>query len=188
MYGFIALIDGEAAGEITVSWNVKQNQMVLYISTLSVLEQYRRKGVATVLMSHVINSSPDAVCFYLHTEIKNQKSQNLYKKLGFVQTKVIKDYYGKGEDGILMVKENPFVTEPSEHIHIWEFFISSGYIIYNFDEDYIDDESDSSLIPKAEVEKVRVFEKVEPKQDVPRSKSAPQLHPQLYQENISSIN
>ena len=180
MYGFIALVDGEAAGEITVSWKVKNNQMVLYISTLSVLEQYRRRGIATLLMSHVINCSPDAALFYLHTEIKNQKSQSLYRKLGFTQAKVISDYYGKGEDGILMVKENPYVTEPLEHIHIWEFFVANGYITCDFPDFSDDDDDDLSLIPETEVKKVEGFEKVNPKPNVPRSKSAPQFIPSLY--------
>ena len=102
-FGFYAHIDGVLAGEITAKW--KFEKCALYVNTLSVLEEHRRRGVASALLQKVIDMASHLDYIYLHTEANNQKSQALYRKFGFVEQKRVPGYYTT-MDGIKMVRAN----------------------------------------------------------------------------------
>ena len=102
-FGFYAHIDGVLAGEITAQW--KDEKCALYINTLSVLEEHRRRGVASALLQKAIDMASHVDYVYLHTEADNQNSQALYQKFGFVEQKRIPGYYDT-VDAIKMVRIN----------------------------------------------------------------------------------
>ncbi|XP_054794271.1 uncharacterized protein LOC129299812 [Prosopis cineraria] len=67
----------------------------LYIMTLGVLEPYRRLGVGTRLMNHMLDlsSKENMSEVYLHVHTDNEDAINFYKKLGFETTERISNYY-----------------------------------------------------------------------------------------------
>ena len=82
------------------------NQFQLYIMTLGCLAPYRRLGIGTKMLEHVLNVVKDDGHFtsiFLHVQINNESAIEFYKKFGFniVETKeqyykVRMDFPGKG--------------------------------------------------------------------------------------------
>ncbi|MGM0379414.1 MAG: ribosomal protein S18-alanine N-acetyltransferase [Bacillota bacterium] len=76
----------------------------IHITNLAVDPENQNKGIATELINHIIliakNKKKKKVC--LEVRYSNKKAINLYKKLGFIITKKLLNYY-KHEDGIEMV-------------------------------------------------------------------------------------
>ena len=88
---YIAYIDKELVGYIYYSLIFDR----LEIDYIFIKEDERRKGIATKLFNYLFK--------YNLPITKNIKAINLYKKLGFKEVSIRKNYYGE-EDGILMEK------------------------------------------------------------------------------------
>ena len=75
------------------------------IDDLKVLEEYRKMGIGTRLMSYVISLAIAyrVINITLEVRVSNEIAINLYKKFGFIEVAIRKYYYGD-EDGILMEK------------------------------------------------------------------------------------
>lgn len=79
-----------------------------HIVSIAVREGYRRRGIATYLLSAVLSTlgySYDASEVYLEVRTSNTPAIKLYEKLGFVVIKKIDGYYLDGEDAYLMAKK-----------------------------------------------------------------------------------
>jgi ribosomal-protein-alanine N-acetyltransferase len=76
------------------------------INNIYVLEEYRKQGIASQLMDSIIKLGKDTGIINITLEVKedNINAINLYKKYGFVEKAIRKNYYN-GIDGILMEKE-----------------------------------------------------------------------------------
>lgn len=76
---------------------------LLYVG---VVESYQKNGIATKLLNYMIEDceKSDVKNITLEVHINNNKAINLYKKFGFKQVALRKNYY-QSEDGILMEKE-----------------------------------------------------------------------------------
>lgn len=76
------------------------------INNIYVLEKCRNKGIASKLMENVIASGKNSKIINITLEVRedNIKAINLYKKYGFIEKAIRKNYYN-GIDGILMEKE-----------------------------------------------------------------------------------
>lgn len=79
------------------------------ISQLAVTEKYRKQGIATKLCEAMFSSfakSGDDIVEFVTLEVResNIKAISLYKKLGFDQISVKKNYYADGENAVYMVK------------------------------------------------------------------------------------
>ena len=76
------------------------------IDNFSVLEEYRNQGIGTKLMSYLVSLaiSLRVVNVTLEVRVSNNIAINLYKKFGFREVALRKNYYGD-EDGILMEKQ-----------------------------------------------------------------------------------
>ena len=76
------------------------------IDNFLVLEEYRREGIGTKLMSYLVSLaiSLRVVNITLEVRVSNNIAINLYKKFGFREVALRKYYYGD-EDGILMEKQ-----------------------------------------------------------------------------------
>lgn len=76
------------------------------ISYIGVKEEYRNKLIATKLMEYTIqfakNNSVENIS--LEVRVDNENAINLYKKFGFSEVSIRKNYY-KNVDAYLMVKE-----------------------------------------------------------------------------------
>ena len=68
--------------------------------SVTVAENWRRKGVATKLL---LEAEKHGLPLYLHTEPQSP-GNHLYTKLGYTASKIERDYYGPGQDAVLMVK------------------------------------------------------------------------------------
>ncbi len=72
------------------------------INQIEVLEEERRKGVASKLMEYLIKNN---LSITLEVKNTNVSAINLYKKYGFVEVAKRRGYYN-GVDGILMEKRS----------------------------------------------------------------------------------
>ena len=76
------------------------------LDNIYVLEEYRNKGIASCLISFMINEAQDnnITNITLEVRIDNDPALRLYVKYGFVKKAIRHNYYGDC-DGILMEKE-----------------------------------------------------------------------------------
>ena len=90
---------------LEVSYNLFRKVRWAHIVSIAVDERYRRMGVGTALLRGVIENLKDRVDgFYLEVRVSNKPAINLYTKMGFEITKVLRKYYMDGEDAYLMTK------------------------------------------------------------------------------------
>ncbi len=76
------------------------------LDNIYVLEEYRNKGIASILIEFMINDGKNKKITNITLEVRedNVKAINLYKKYGFVE-KAIRNNYYYNCNGILMEKE-----------------------------------------------------------------------------------
>ena len=74
-----------------------------HIISIAVDKLYRRKRIGTKLMNVVLNRYNGKGI--VEVRESNKIAKNFYKKLGFVQVDVLKNYY-QDENGVIMVKKS----------------------------------------------------------------------------------
>lgn len=76
------------------------------ITTLAVLKENRREGIADQLMTHAIEQCNKQGCCTCSLEVRvsNIPAISLYKKYEFETVNIRKGYYENGENAYLMVK------------------------------------------------------------------------------------
>ena len=76
------------------------------LDNIFVLDEYRNKGIASILMEFMINNGKNKKITNITLEVRedNAKAINLYKKYGFVEKTIRNNYYDNC-NGILMEKE-----------------------------------------------------------------------------------
>ncbi len=108
---FVAESEGKLIGYImcrmeggisnfSISW-VRKGHIV----SVTVLPQYRRRGVGTELITRAINAMAecyDAKEVILEVRVSNTPAIAIYGKLKFSQIRTIRSYYRDGEDALLM--------------------------------------------------------------------------------------
>jgi len=78
-----------------------------HVISIAVLQEYRRRGIGSALMSEALNifeEKYDVDSVYLEVRVSNQPAINMYEKFGFVKARIIRSYYRDGEDAYVMVK------------------------------------------------------------------------------------
>ncbi|MCS6874957.1 MAG: ribosomal protein S18-alanine N-acetyltransferase [Pyrinomonadaceae bacterium] len=77
-----------------------------HISTIGVLPEHRKRGLARSLILHVEKMlvKKGVITVRLEVRVSNLPAQNLYEKLGYRTVQRLPNYYNDGEDGFLMVK------------------------------------------------------------------------------------
>jgi ribosomal-protein-alanine N-acetyltransferase len=95
--------DDKIVGSIFVTL---EDNGVGHISTIGILPEHRRRGLAQKLMSYTeeMLKEKGVTIIRLEVRVSNFPAQNLYRKLGFTVVQRIPGYYNEGEDGFLMVK------------------------------------------------------------------------------------
>ena len=77
------------------------------VLTVAVLPDFRRQGIAREFMRQIEEWAKNrgASASMLEVEKSNSAAIGLYKSLGYMQISVRMDYYGPGQDAIVMRKE-----------------------------------------------------------------------------------
>lgn len=77
------------------------------IIQLALNKEYQRQGLASMMIDYMIQDAQSSHIefIYLEVEIDNLPALNLYKKYGFEAIHQRKNYYGQGQDAIVMRKE-----------------------------------------------------------------------------------
>ena len=77
------------------------------ITKVSIRKEFQGMKLSNILMQDCINRVSALGCEKINLEVRvdNFKAINLYKKYGFEEVTVRKDYYGKGEDALMLCKE-----------------------------------------------------------------------------------
>jgi ribosomal-protein-alanine N-acetyltransferase len=112
---FLAEIDTAPLSQPLVA--VYENQIIAYIvpwfiagelqiANVAVHEDFRRRGLARQLIVHVCDLAQRRDCRVAHLEVRrsNTAAVRLYESLDFQTTAVRRNYYGPGEDALLMSK------------------------------------------------------------------------------------
>lgn len=89
-----------------VGGDIRRGQKLGWITTLSVLPEYRRLGVGNALLDaceQVMGMPLVKLC----VRKSNLEAQTLYLKRGYVQRDVWKKFYEGGEDALVLEKDLP---------------------------------------------------------------------------------
>jgi ribosomal protein S18 acetylase RimI-like enzyme len=76
-----------------------------YVYNVAVLPQYRNKGIASKLFETFELENKEFGFYYLYVDYRNP-AQKLYFDLGYRVTSIKKDFYGKSENALVMVKKS----------------------------------------------------------------------------------
>ena len=110
----VAEVNGEIVGYIMCRIEVGLSNFGLggfikkgHIVSIAVLPQYRRRGIGYALVSKAMEGMRfyDVKQCFLEVRVSNLPAINLYKKLGFKISKIIRGYYSDGENAYLMTRE-----------------------------------------------------------------------------------
>lgn len=74
----------------------EQDDLAMYILTLGTQQSYRRRGVASMLLSACIDNArqnPHCKAVYLHVKVDNIQAIHFYERNGFQNVKLLKNYY-----------------------------------------------------------------------------------------------
>ncbi|CAH1971617.1 unnamed protein product [Acanthoscelides obtectus] len=96
----LAYYNDIVVGAVCCRIDVTENFRRLYIMTLGCLYPYRRLGIGTIMVQHVLNyveqdGNFDSV--FLHVQVNNEVAINFYKKFGFEIVETKEHYYKRIE-------------------------------------------------------------------------------------------
>jgi ribosomal-protein-alanine N-acetyltransferase len=98
----VAELDGLIVGYICVKQIVDE----CHLLDIATHPDYRRQGIATMLLNNVLRDLKEGNCrnMYLEVRASNLAARKLYEKFGFKTAGIRKSYYSKPEeDAIIMV-------------------------------------------------------------------------------------
>lgn len=98
-----AEVEGKMAGFI--GGDTHRTEGVGWVTTIGVLPEYRRQGIARALMLAGDEAMGQPVV-RLSVRRSNYSAQRLYSSLGYHYAEVWHRYYVDGEDGLVMEKNN----------------------------------------------------------------------------------
>ncbi|MBD3192378.1 MAG: ribosomal-protein-alanine N-acetyltransferase [Candidatus Heimdallarchaeota archaeon] len=99
------LTSGKLLGFIVYSANSSKD--ISHILTLAVQPNSQREGIGTALINHMLRRLESTTVKKIRLEVResNTAAIQFYQKLGFNIVGKINDYYAKGSDAFLMIKE-----------------------------------------------------------------------------------
>ncbi|XP_041373161.1 N-alpha-acetyltransferase 50-like isoform X2 [Gigantopelta aegis] len=98
-------------GAVCCRIDTSENQRRLYIMTLGCLAPYRRLGIGTVMLHHVLKICEDDGNFdnvFLHVQVNNDSAIKFYEKFGFEIAEEKKNYYKRIEPADAYVLQKSF--------------------------------------------------------------------------------
>lgn len=98
---------GEEQGEVTgyVVGSVCSGSATLYVASIAVRDDRRRRGIATELMHRLIDAArqANAELAWLHVRVGNQAAIDFYENLDFQIVREVPGYY-RNEDAYIMMR------------------------------------------------------------------------------------
>ncbi len=84
---YVAEIDGKITGSLltTYEWSDWRNGMILWIQSVYIVPQYRKKGVFRHLYRHIrnmVDDNPDLHGIRLYVDRANKRAINVYSRFG----------------------------------------------------------------------------------------------------------
>ncbi len=104
---FVAVAgEGKPVG-YTVGTHVQHNIGEAWILRLGVREDHRRKGIGSALVRMVTGALQErnACTIRLSVSPENQAAIRIYEREGFCKEKIVPEYFGQGNDRIIMKRE-----------------------------------------------------------------------------------
>lgn len=98
-----AVVDQHMVGFIAADKTLKHGEA--WILTLGVLPDYRRKGIASLLLSECEREMGHNAPIKLSVRASNLPAIHLYQQHGYCQVDVWKNYYRDGDDGLVLEKK-----------------------------------------------------------------------------------
>ncbi|XP_046543263.1 LOW QUALITY PROTEIN: probable N-acetyltransferase san [Haliotis rubra] len=98
-------------GAVCCRIDTSENQLRLYIMTLGCLQPYRRLGIGTVMLQHVLRICDKDANFdnvFLHVQINNDGAIRFYEKFGFEIVEEKQNYYKRIEPADAYVLQKSF--------------------------------------------------------------------------------
>lgn len=99
----VAAFEGNIIGYICMNYHLHESQIL----NLAVHPNFRRRGVATILMDEAIRELKKRGCVFVHLKVRvsNTGAQKFYELLGFKVESVRKKYYANpDEDALVMIR------------------------------------------------------------------------------------
>ena len=82
----------------------RYNGWEVHLLNLVVDTPFRSKGCGWKLLKHFLKNSPPKTSVFLEVKEGNFPAINLYRKAGFQQITIRKNYYGDGKNAVIMKK------------------------------------------------------------------------------------
>jgi ribosomal-protein-alanine N-acetyltransferase len=97
----VAVIEGNIIGYISVNYHLHES----HILNLAVHPDFRRQGIATILMGDVTKELKKRGCafMYLKVRVSNTGTQRFYELLGFKVESIRKKYYDNPDENALVM-------------------------------------------------------------------------------------
>jgi ribosomal-protein-alanine N-acetyltransferase len=98
----VALFEEKIIGYVSANYEQHESSIL----NLAVHPDYRRRGIATLLMNTIMKDlkKKDCVFLYLKVRASNTSAQKFYERFGFTVESVRKKYYGNpDEDALQMI-------------------------------------------------------------------------------------
>lgn len=103
---FVALLEDKIIGYAGIYYTCEEGN----ITNVAVGEQWRTRGVATMLLENIFEDAARRKCkeIYLEVRASNKKAISLYEKMDFILLGIRKKFYEKPtEDALLLCKKLP---------------------------------------------------------------------------------
>lgn len=107
----LAFYNDIVVGAVCCRLELADNEKRLYIMTLGCLFTYRRLGIGTIMLKHVLDFATKKGIdnIYLHVQINNMGAIEFYKKFGFEIVDTKEDYYKKIEPSSALVLKKQMI-------------------------------------------------------------------------------
>lgn len=96
----IAEHNGQIIGNIDLTANRRKIMEHTAVIGMGIINEFRNIGLGTVLLSEVINwakQNPILELIWLQVYTENALGLGLYKKMGFIESGIIKNFFKRGE-------------------------------------------------------------------------------------------
>jgi len=108
---YSVMLDGQTVIGYYGLWHVLDEG---HITNIAVHPEYRRQGIGSQLLTHMISAAKQRDVYHLTLEVRtsNIPAQGLYAKHGFVPAGVRHRYYSdNGEDAIIMTRRKEDISK-----------------------------------------------------------------------------
>lgn len=103
----VAETDGEIAGYVVADVTQQIGRTLGHVKDVAVHPDHRRSGIASALLSRSLGvlTARGAETVKLEVRRSNDGAKRLYREFGFDPLRRVPNYYGDGEDAIVMIRK-----------------------------------------------------------------------------------